>query len=522
MTPPASHPALAHRAAGAILRTVPSVGIEDLGGIEAVHEAADLFYDAIEHDRELRRKFGGDIDGERRRLGAFLVEFLGGPPEWSAQFARQDLVAAHRFIHITAEDADRWLAHAADALLFVAPAAGVGHLAAALRPIAHSLVNEVEPQSPRASRESRFAATRDAVRLCVRGDFVSLLTLLDGHPHLVEPGDPGSAELVHAAAVKGHVAVLRALIERGADVNKPARASEGLMVTPLCGATAARKREAMKLLVDAGAITDVFTLAYLGERGDLSAAIETDPSLANAADPASDFYGAAVLDHGVLGVDPVGIVPLLVDLGARAGPHTHRLVAHAAGSGQPEVVRSLLDAGADARNVTPGRWVLDRTCAPLLFAGGADVNHAPTRWDSWIWKSCNANKGRKDDPDYVSALLAAGADVRTRVFGKTALHFSVKAGFAATSRLLLEAGADPNALDADGRSPLWHLLLAGARVDRPALARLLIEFDADPAMTDAKGRSLAKEVFADKRRPLDERRALVDVLTVHERSGGAN
>jgi ankyrin repeat protein len=157
--------------------------------------------------------------------------------------------------------------------------------------------------------------------------------------------------------------------------------------------------------------------------------------------------------------------------------------------------------------------MLDEPCARLLLAAGADVNHAPTRWHSWIWKSCTGNHGKRDDPAYVAALIGAGADVHARVFGKTALHFTAKAGFVGSTAALLAAGANPNAVDGDGLTPLWHLLQSGARADRATIARLLLDAGADPSVADAKGRTLRDTVVADRTRPRAERAALIELLS---------
>ncbi len=512
-----THPLLAHRAVGAVPATrtgVDGADIRGIGGADAIRAVVERLYDGIEGDRTLRPKFGSDLEAERRKLGAFLIEIFGGPPEWNTQFAYHDLAGSHRFIHITAADAGRWLGHARRALAEVAGEAVAARVVEALRPIAEAFVNEEAPAERGALREQRYRPTREAVALCERGDSEALVRLLDERPQLVEPRDPGSAELVYAAASRGRVPVLRVLIERGADVDKPGRVGHGtLMLTPLCGARAHRRHQAAALLLDAGAVDDVFTAAFLGHGDELRDAIVADPALANEPDPASDFYRATVVDHAVQGAAPDDTLTVLAELGARCPAHGHRLLRHAADAGRASAVRTLLEIGADARFVTPGRWILDRECAGLLRAAGADVNHAPTRWESWIWRSCTGNNGNKDDPAFVTALVDAGADVHARAFGKTALHFTAKAGFVGATTALLAAGADPNAPDDGGLTPLWHLLRSGARADRVAIARLLLDAGADPSATDARGWHLAAAVAADRKRPSAERTALVDLLT---------
>jgi truncated hemoglobin YjbI/ankyrin repeat protein len=509
-----THPLLAHRAVGAVPTARAAVDGADVGGPDAIRAVVERLYDGIEGDRTLRPKFGSDLDGERRKLGAFLVEVFGGPPEWNTQFAYHDLAGSHRFIHITDADAGRWLGHARRALADVAGEGVAARVVEALRPIAEALVNEAAPAERGALREERYRPTREGVTLCERGDSEALVRLLEEWPHLVAPGDPGSAELMYAAASRGRVPVLQVLIERGADVDKPGRVRHGgLMLTPLCAARAHRRHQAVALLRNTGAVDDVFTEAFLGRGDALRETIGADAALANEPDPASDFFRATVVDHAVHGASPDDTLTVLAGLGARSPAHGHLLLRHAADGGRPSVVRALLEIGAEAAFVTPGRWVLDRECAGLLRAAGADVNHAPTRWESWIWQSCTGNKGNKDDPAFVAALVDAGADVHARAFGKTALHFTAKAGFVGATSVLLAAGADPNTTDDTGLTPLWHLLRSGTRADRVAIARLLLDAGADPAATDEKGRRLADAVAADRKRPGAERSALVELLT---------
>ena len=113
----------------------------------------------------------------------------------------------------------------------------------------------------------------------------------------------------------------------------------------------------------------------------------------------------------------------------------------------------------------------------MLSRAGASVD----RSGSWIGLSCTGNQGRKDDPDYVAALLRHGARVTDRrLTGQgtdggraTALHYAAKAGFVKTVALLVAQGADPTAKDDNGMTPLAWLDRAAKSVDRDAVRRQL-------------------------------------------------
>ena len=137
----------------------------------------------------------------------------------------------------------------------------------------------------------------------------------------------------------------------------------------------------------------------------------------------------------------------------------------------------LVEHGANATTIGAGRWVMHPELAPILSRAGAHVD----RSGSWIQLSCTGNQGRKDDPEYVAALLCHGARVDDRREtvqmtdgGRaTALHYAAKAGFVKTIELLLDHGADPDFGDDNGLTPLDWLARASKSVDRDAVRRLL-------------------------------------------------
>jgi hypothetical protein len=69
--------------------------------------------------------------------------------------------------------------------------------------------------------------------------------------------------------------------------------------------------------------------------------------------------------------------------------------------------------------------------------------------------------------------------------GQTALHCAAKAGFVQVATALIEYGADVNALNAQGRTPLDEVEYAGRSVDREPMRRLLIAHSARRSKTEA-------------------------------------
>lgn len=252
----------------------------------------------------------------------------------------------------------------------------------------------------------------------------------------------------------------RALIAHGADLN----ASLESGATAVTFALQAEQPEVVKILLDAGAEPDVQIRSdegdgFIDETSSLFLAIEYE--------------------------EPEGLAMLLaagadsrVRMGYRGTP-----LHYACSTGNPELVRVLLEAGADVN------------------AGAADYRY---RRDSNVGGMTALMVAARNDDNYfydrsplevVRLLLEHGADAGARDdAGRTAITFLCeeagsgwyeKSEYLEAARLLLEHGADIRARDRDGLTPLHYAARGASR----ELIDLLLEAGADLRALDKRGRN---------------------------------
>jgi cytohesin len=158
------------------------------------------------------------------------------------------------------------------------------------------------------------------------------------------------------------------------------------------------------------------------------------------------------------------------DPNARFGGSSTAALHYAAGSGNPELVATLLEAGADpnlrdAEQGTPLHWAAtdgNIEISRRLLRAGADINADTRRGNTALHRAAFHNR-----VDFVQLLLDERANPNARnADGQTPLHSAIGSGRIDTARLLMERGADITVQDANGQTPLTlagSLNSAGAR-----------------------------------------------------------
>ena len=237
-----------------------------------------------------------------------------------------------------------------------------------------------------------YACSGTPLRNAAAGGHLAIVRLLLEHgadPNLPEEGIAPQGHALHAAVCNGHAEIVRVLLEHGAHPNVPVDSS----ADTLSAALARGDQPMVDLLCSHGAARSLELLAYYGDIRTAAAMLAANPALA---------HDAAALENAA---------------GEGHEPFVRLLLRYAPG------LPSTVSFGAQTAALTE-----------LLFAHGMDPN----------------------GPDWL---------------GITALHRFAASGNLEQAALFLDRGADPNARDAEYRStPLGY----AARLGRREMAELLL------------------------------------------------
>ncbi len=267
--------------------------------------------------------------------------------------------------------------------------------------------------------------------------------------------DSGNTPLMLAVRTQDQKEVLALLIEAGAEIN--ARSNSG--DTALHAAVSLDKRELGELLLAAGA--DVFAANMLGElpitlaMRDSQRPVEwifTDQTIR-----ARDGAGNTAL-HYAARLDLARLIPILARRGAEIDPRN--------GNGETPLHAAVK---ADAAESVKALTALKASLTARDALGNTPL-HVAVQW--------GAAKS-------IALVSQSREALGTRnLSGKTALHEAARKENMTFLQLLLERGADPNARDGAGATPLMESIQAG----KLEVARLLVQkAGAKPGLRDDSG-----------------------------------
>ncbi len=289
---------------------------------------------------------------------------------------------------------------------------------------------------------------------------------------LLSGAEPDLAERYYQAIRNDDLTGLRALIK---DAGVAVRDSRG--TTPLMAAAAVGSADAMKLLLGAGAEVNA----------------------------RNDFDATALM---WCATDKTKVEMLLkagADVNAKSKLGRTPLFIAASSNGTAAIVRMLLEKGADLKTaaVNPADTPLstaaqagDSATVRLLIAHGAPLN-------GFDAKIALLNAALVDNLEIIQSLVEAGGDVNfvsppvtitvkngPVALGKfTPLLVAAAYGKPATLKYLLDHGANVNAQDVRGMTPLM-LAIATDRVNLESI-RLLLARGADPKLKSNLGETAA-------------------------------
>ena len=318
----------------------------------------------------------------------------------------------------------------------------------------------------------------------------------------IESRDKDGKTPLHHATKAGNEAVIRYLVQQGADVG--ARSGQGYHALYYLILKQLKSLSLFNLLIDKGASPEALdgdgcpTIVRAAEHG-LTSVVRL---LANKdVDIASVNKKQQTALDLAAGKGHVDTIRVLLELGAEVD-HRDQFgftpLLHATYCGHQASISILMDNGADVKAVSlDGRNAVDlalskgqKAIASLILDKQPHfLNDKDSEGQLAIHRAARAGKD-----DVINILLEKGADLEyTDDQGRTALMYAVSHNQKQTASLLLQKGANVNAVNKEGRSPIFFAAWNG---NQTITIEWLLDNGASIDQKDALGETLLHRACA--------------------------
>ncbi len=223
--------------------------------------------------------------------------------------------------------------------------------------------------------------------------------------------DNSGISAMHTAVRYGHDDLLKVFAENGADINVTQDAPSKAGNTPLHVACETANAKAAKVLIELGADDGIKNVD-----GETAAHIVV----------AKNYIGG-YSEREKLENDRIEILGML------------KAIDEPRNDGMTPLMLLQYESG----------WFAERA-QPVILAAGADVNRKDARGRTALIIAADQHSNK----NVIKELFRAGADIcAADVYGKTALHYSLRTGDQDVARYLIKKGADYNRADNEGVTP---------------------------------------------------------------------
>lgn len=391
------------------------------------------------------------------------------------------------------------------------------------------LVTEVLPYEPRGGWGDMTLLHYAAGAAFPKPQHLEIVQLLIAKGADVNKQTEHTPTALHLAAKNGHLPIARFLIEHGADVNAK---SLGHGPTPLQESLISNHADMAELLVKSGARSNFFSDVATGNIEAVRAALAADGSVGLRPDGSGRPPLAYAAAAGQL-----RMATLLLDAGARDASARHFYgfnprcaIGWAVRSKRPEMVRLLCERGSDPHLLDEAIFIgsSDEVVRELL-AHRAD----PNRSDAHGYFPLHHAAGQ-DRLEIARMLLDAGADPNAPTGPdvapcgsgtsdyETPLHLAAMEGSSKVALELIKRGARLNPVNATGQTPL-HFAAKGYGEPATALGvvKVLVEAKAELNAKDSQGQTpLDCAIQADRTAKTPDL-AVVEFMRVHGAKPGS-